>query len=130
VQGLIVGVLIAVVILAKEYFDKRARRISSASRQDSHWKSVLYGDKEEELNKRDSDEVHRSKNKFKYSKKAWVFLVLIVLLAYGLFYWLAIRPTHIRQYCSDQSSDVYIKGHISRGDYYLIYNNCLHARGL
>lgn len=67
-------------------------------------------------------------------KKALIknkYLVIIVLIVAGLFYWFQIRPAMARSECDTQSRE-YFKTHTRAPAtfYNYLYEACLHQKGL
>lgn len=60
----------------------------------------------------------------------WRFIILIILIIGGAFYWFSLRPYMTKKYCINKVMDVLAGEGSSKDDYNFGYNLCLHKKGL
>lgn len=60
----------------------------------------------------------------------WKFIILIILIVGGAFYWLQIRPSIIKRNCFNFVTDSLRGESASNESYNFGYNFCLHKNGL
>ncbi len=122
--GATIGIVFFGIKIIWDFFHKKEKPVINAFKKESQEVAEV------------KDKKHKPMKQFFKTVLIWVnkykVILLLIMMALGLFYWLQLRPAQIREHCFDSTiKSIRESDGLNYADHYdLLYKLCLQRNGL